>query len=498
MQKILLILGGLFLGQVTLLAKSPLDTAPISIMGFTLINASTNTDIVNLSDGDVINLAELPTRKLNIVARIQPNTLPLQIGSVAFTLNDLTTLTDLNQVENIIPFAMGGDSLGYYNTWTPTLGSYTLTATPYVEDNGGGKAGVGQTIHFTVVDKPLNLPKAVYRINSGGEDYITPEGVIFKADNYLFNSLATYTNNTIQDIRGTTADGLYKTERTSNGDYEYFFYNFPVATGNYTVKLHFAEIYFGVPGGLPSANPVGSRVFDVYVDGDHFLNNLDVAAEAGVATALVKTFEVSSNDGNIIISFESNGLNRAKISAIEVLESAAPNLPPVVNAGGNRSIRLPQNSTTLVGTWSDPDGYITNVEWTQVSGPAATLSGVNTSNLGLSNLVSGTYVFRLTVTDNSGLTGSDEVVLVVLAAESLLVTAYPNPVVDVLRIAADPESKDPVDIRLYDRFGNLYYEKLGVNSSEEHTINVSSFPPNIYLLEAQSGEDIQTVQVLKN
>ncbi len=92
------------------------------------------------------------------------------------------------------------------------------------------------------------------------------------------------------------------------------------------------------------------------------------------------------------------------------------NQNPVANAGADRTITLPTNSLNLVGSGSDPDGSISSYLWTKVSGPAATLGGSTTSTVSLSGLVAGIYVFRLTVTDNFGATGSDDVIVTVNAA----------------------------------------------------------------------------------
>jgi beta-glucanase (GH16 family) len=93
------------------------------------------------------------------------------------------------------------------------------------------------------------------------------------------------------------------------------------------------------------------------------------------------------------------------------------NVAPTANAGADKSITLPTNSVTINGTGSDTDGTISTYAWTAVSGPnTPTMSGAATANLTASGLIAGTYVFRLTVTDNGGLTGSDEVNVVVASA----------------------------------------------------------------------------------
>ncbi|HEU4553896.1 MAG TPA: PKD domain-containing protein [Chitinophaga sp.] len=95
------------------------------------------------------------------------------------------------------------------------------------------------------------------------------------------------------------------------------------------------------------------------------------------------------------------------------------NTPPVANAGGNISITLPTSSITLNGTASkDPDGSISKYAWTKVSGPAAgkitSPAASKTTVTGLTT--AGTYVFRLTVTDNKKATATDDITVTVNAA----------------------------------------------------------------------------------
>ena len=100
---------------------------------------------------------------------------------------------------------------------------------------------------------------------------------------------------------------------------------------------------------------------------------------------------------------------------VTVLVSAA-NQAPAANAGADKTVQLPTNSTTLVGSGSDSDGSISSYLWIKVSGPTATLTNANTTSLSLTNLLSGSYIFRLTVTDNNGAIGSDDITLTVQSA----------------------------------------------------------------------------------
>ena len=111
------------------------------------------------------------------------------------------------------------------------------------------------------------------------------------------------------------------------------------------------------------------------------------------------------------------------------------NSSPIANAGIDRAIMLPTNTLTLAGSGTDPDGTISSYQWTKVSGPAATLTNVNTATLSLSNLLTGSYVFRLTVADNLLVTAFDDVIVTVNTANQLPV---PNAGVD--RIITLPAS----------------------------------------------------------
>ncbi|NTX39244.1 discoidin domain-containing protein [Myxococcus sp. CA033] len=100
--------------------------------------------------------------------------------------------------------------------------------------------------------------------------------------------------------------------------------------------------------------------------------------------------------------------------------STQVNIPPVADAGADRSLTLPTSSVTLVGGATDADGTVTSLAWTQVSGPSATLSGTTTASLSIAGLSAGVFVFRLTATDDDGATASDEVSVTVTAPPAVL------------------------------------------------------------------------------
>ena len=101
--------------------------------------------------------------------------------------------------------------------------------------------------------------------------------------------------------------------------------------------------------------------------------------------------------------------------AVQVTVNAAANQAPVANAGTNQTITLPSNSVTLNGSNSkDADGSITSYAWSKVSGPSqGSIANAGSVSTTATNLTQGTYIFKLTVTDNNSVTGSDSVVITV-------------------------------------------------------------------------------------
>lgn len=107
-------------------------------------------------------------------------------------------------------------------------------------------------------------------------------------------------------------------------------------------------------------------------------------------------------------------------------------LAPVANAGIDRPITLPTNSVTIPAggaTATDADSPTPTVAWTQVGATPSTATITNQTTLQptFSNLIQGTYTFRLTATDSGGLTGTDDMTVTVSAAANLAPTANAGP-----------------------------------------------------------------------
>ena len=104
--------------------------------------------------------------------------------------------------------------------------------------------------------------------------------------------------------------------------------------------------------------------------------------------------------------------------------------PPKVSGGPSKTITLPASASTLNGTATGTNGaYVTTVQWEQSTGPVtariASISSLNTAVSGLTK--SGTYGFRLNVTDNKGKKAAGVVNIVVKTAPAAAPPAPSTP-----------------------------------------------------------------------
>ena len=118
------------------------ETNSIQVVSFTLIDATTGREIRDLENGETIVINSLPSPYINIRA----NTVPQQVGSVQFSLNQNQNF----HLENSEPYAMAGDIGDTYNAWAPTAGEHTLVARPFTDFNGTGAQGISLEVTFTV------------------------------------------------------------------------------------------------------------------------------------------------------------------------------------------------------------------------------------------------------------------------------------------------------------------------------------------------------------
>jgi hypothetical protein len=117
------------------------------------------------------------------------------------------------------------------------------------------------------------------------------------------------------------------------------------------------------------------------------------------------------------LTADDSALSSSKDVSITVNAPTSSNKAPVVNAGADQTITLP-NSATLNGTASD-DGLPKNTlttTWTKVSGPGnVTFANATSKSTTASFSAAGTYVLRLTASD-SQLAKTDDVAITAASA----------------------------------------------------------------------------------
>ena len=91
------------------------------------------------------------------------------------------------------------------------------------------------------------------------------------------------------------------------------------------------------------------------------------------------------------------------------------------SAGADIKIKLPLNSVTLNGKATDIGGTVTGFKWIKIGGPVQyTLTDSTKASTTVTNLVAGTYTFRLMAYDASGIYTSDAIDVIVSAADSIV------------------------------------------------------------------------------
>ncbi len=221
-------------------------------------------------------------------------------------------------------------------------------------------------------EKNVNTdPDFALRINTGGTE-ATYNDNIYVSDAY-FN-----TGNTL-DRPQTGLPEPYQSFRFSRS--QEMSYNIPIPDGEYTVNLYFAELWFGATGG--GSGGVGSRVFDVNIEGILAEDNLDVFAEVGADAMLMKTHVVTVTGGELNIDFSSlaadGGVRHPIINAIEILGATTkPQSKPFITTWETYNSGNPYDQITIS---THPDEiYNYTVDW-----------GDGKSNSGVSGNITHTY-----------------------------------------------------------------------------------------------------------
>lgn len=210
----------------------------------------------------------------------------------------------------------------------------------------------------------LSHSQAPYRINCSGPAFTDALGAAWAEDAH-FVAGSMYTAEEM--VTSGNPVEVYQDVRWNDPSLtENLKYEFAVADGNYTVKLHFAEIW-------PGAYFEGGRVFNVNINGGRVIENLDIFATVGALAPLVKVVDVASVGGKIVIEF-GNVIQNAAVAGIEILPSDGTGLLPRAaaargaagwlraQASPNGSLAVPAFAGARTVRLLDPQGRLVAVQ----------------------------------------------------------------------------------------------------------------------------------------
>lgn len=201
---------------------------------------------------------------------------------------------------------------------------------------------------------PASLP---IRVNVGGLEYLDQAGNLWAADTGFDTGSVAVESPSLQ-IGGTSDPELYRSARWDTWRAPALTYRFAVPEGTYQVRLHFAETWMG-------AFAVGKRVFDVQVENQLAIDDLDVFATAGANNAYVRAVTAIVTDGQLDLEFL-HQVQNPSLNGIEIVRISATTAPT-----GPRRYRIVD-----VGTLGGPtsvDADLNDAGW--VTGASSSAAG---------------------------------------------------------------------------------------------------------------------------
>lgn len=159
-----------------------------------------------------------------------------------------------------------------------------------------------------------------------------------------------------------------------------------------------------------------------------------LGTDANMAGGTLTWLDGENADKFIVISLINDNETEAQESLLITLSAIEPNIlgsqatvnivirddesnqAPIAAAGDNSEVNTRQ-SVTLTGSGSDPENQPLSYQWQQVSGSNVTINNANNSQASFTApSAAGTLEFSLTITDDFGLSRSDNIIITVIAS----------------------------------------------------------------------------------
>ena len=193
----------------------------------------------------------------------------------------------------------------------------------------------------------------LYAVNCGGDSYVDSYGGLWTQDwAGLSTSWGTRFGVSPYQVSQTSnpllpVSALFRTSRFGRHALSY---DFEVPDGDYLVELYFIEPWYGAGDG-EAADWEGLRLFDVAINGETVIRDLDLWAQARYATPYKRVVRASSKEGRLSISFPKVKAGQAIISAIRIgkeSNAAEPELMTLPLLGNTE----PERSSDHGFTWA--------------------------------------------------------------------------------------------------------------------------------------------------
>ena len=224
---------------------------------------------------------------------------------------------------------------GLTTIWEEPTPAYYMYRQRYATTPDGSPSGPLPT----AADRNRDLVKGaegyhyLYRINCGGDAFMDEYNQAWQADDTLhshswgqdfgMHPCQASQRHMTEDIRGTRSDELFQFFRFGR---HRLWYDFPVATvpdgsssGLYRIELYFVEPWHGKGGGEQD-DYEGMRIFDVAVNGETVVDDLDPWAEAGYLGSLKRVVYAKAKAGRLRISFPEVRAGQAVICGIAIAQ----------------------------------------------------------------------------------------------------------------------------------------------------------------------------------
>jgi hypothetical protein len=373
-----------------------------------------DTDYLRTGSGDLAHLKldwSGTITPSGITIRIEGDADPVTIpnppeGLQANALNSSQILLTWRAVrEGVIGYFVEIDIDGVFHTFGTTAlndtsffdtGLLDFTTYTYRIRSYNGQYISDPSAEIIVTTSDGGNGEVIYALNAGGDTYTSQtSGIEYINDSTTGWVSGGNTYSASDSIAGTEDDTLYQSER-----YADFSYTIPLENGSYDVVLKFAEIFWNEPG---------RRIFDVEVEGEEVVNDLDLIFRTDQYTAYDVVMPVNITDGELNVDFISVADN-AKLSALEIRQEEA-GLDEMSKIPANyflsQNFPNPFKSTTRIH-YGLPGASQVYVELYNVSGQRVRVlidekqeAGYHSVDFNAEDIASGIYFYKIKANDFS-------------------------------------------------------------------------------------------------